>query len=308
MPPNTPLYRNPYLLLTLTALFWSGNMVLGRGIRADVPPIALAFWRWIIALALVAPLALPHLKEQWPLLKKAWKTVLVLGLLGVGCYNTFAYIALQYTAATNAVLLNSFIPIVTIALSWLFLGKHLKPIEAIGVAISFTGAATIIARGDLQVLLGLSLNLGDVWMLGAVLTWAVYTVGLQWRPAGVHPMLMLGALTLVGVLALAPLYAWELGAFGGTARHINLRWEALAGIAYVGIFPSFIGYIFYNKGVAEVGPNKASLFIHLMPVFGTLLSAAFLGELPHLYHLAGIALIFAGIYLTMARMPRLKGQ
>lgn len=308
MPPNTPLYRHPYLLLTLTALFWSGNMVLGRGIRADVPPIALAFWRWIIALALVAPLALPHLKEQWPLLKKAWKTVLVLGLLGVGCYNTFAYIALQYTAATNAVLLNSFIPIVTIALSWLFLGKHLKPIEAIGVAISFTGAATIIARGDLQVLLGLSLNLGDVWMLGAVLTWAVYTVGLQWRPAGVHPMLMLGALTLVGVLALAPLYAWELGAFGGGARHINLRWEALVGIAYVGIFPSFIGYIFYNKGVAEVGPNKASLFIHLMPVFGTLLSAAFLGELPHLYHLAGIALIFAGIYLTMARMPRLKGQ
>ena len=308
MPPNTPLYRHPYLLLTLTALFWSGNMVLGRGIRADVPPIALAFWRWIIALALVAPLALPHLKEQWPLLKKAWKTVLVLGLLGVGCYNTFAYIALQYTAATNAVLLNSFIPIVTIALSWLFLGKHLKPIEAIGVAISFTGAATIIARGDLQVLLGLSLNLGDVWMLGAVLTWAVYTVGLQWRPAGVHPMLMLGALTLVGVLALAPLYAWELGTFGGAARHINLRWEALAGIAYVGIFPSFIGYIFYNKGVAEVGPNKASLFIHLMPVFGTLLSAAFLGELPHLYHLAGIALIFAGIYLTMARMPRLKGQ
>ncbi|HET7776455.1 MAG TPA: DMT family transporter, partial [Azospira sp.] len=267
----------------------------------------LAFWRWVIALALVAPLALPHLKEQWPLLKKGWKTVLLLGILGVGCYNTFAYVALQYTAATNAVLLNSFIPIVTIALSWLFLGKRLKPIEAIGVAISFLGATTIIARGELGVLLGLSLNLGDVWMLGAVLTWAIYTVGLQWRPAGVHPMLMLGALTLVGVLTLAPIYAHELGAFGGPARHINLHWGSLAGIAYVGIFPSFIGYIFYNRGVAEVGANKASLFIHLMPVFGTLLSAVFLGELPHLYHLMGISLIFAGIYLTMARLPRIKG-
>jgi len=308
MTPSTPFYRHPYLLLTLTTLFWSGNMVLGRGIRADVPPIALAFWRWVIALALVAPLALPHLKEQWPLLKKGWKTVLLLGILGVGCYNTFAYIALQYTAATNAVLLNSFIPIVTIALSWLFLGKHLHRIEVLGVAISFVGAATIIARGELAVLLGLSLNLGDVWMLGAVLTWAVYTVGLQWRPAGVHPMLMLGALTLVGVLALAPLYAHELGAFGGPARHINLHWGSLAGIAYVGVFPSFIGYIFYNRGVAEVGANKASLFIHLMPVFGTLLSAVFLSELPHLYHLAGIGLIFAGIYLTMARLPRLKGS
>jgi len=307
MNPNTPLYRHPYLLLTLTALFWSGNMVLGRGIRADVPPIALAFWRWVIALALIAPLALPHLKEQWPLLKKGWKPVLLLGILGVGCYNTFAYVALQYTAATNAVLLNSFIPIVTIALSWLFLGKRLKPIEAVGVAISFLGATTIIARGDLAVLLGLSLNLGDVWMLGAVLTWAIYTVGLQWRPAGVHPMLMLGALTLVGVLALAPIYAHELGAFGGPARHINLNWSSLAGIAYVGVLPSFVGYIFYNRGVAEVGANKASLFIHLMPVFGTLLSALFLGELPHLYHFVGIGLIFSGIYLTMARLPRLKG-
>ena len=307
MNPNTPLYRHPYLLLTLTALFWSGNMVLGRGIRADVPPIALAFWRWVIALALIAPLALPHLKEQWPLLKKGWKPVLLLGILGVGCYNTFAYVALQYTAATNAVLLNFFIPIVTIALSWLFLGKRLKPIEAVGVAISFLGATTIIARGDLAVLLGLSLNLGDVWMLGAVLTWAIYTVGLQWRPAGVHPMLMLGALTLVGVLALAPIYAHELGAFGGPARHINLHWGSLAGIAYVGVLPSFVGYIFYNRGVAEVGANKASLFIHLMPVFGTLLSALFLGELPHLYHFVGIGLIFSGIYLTMARLPRLKG-
>lgn len=307
MNPNTPLYRHPYLLLTLTALFWSGNMVLGRGIRADVPPIALAFWRWVIALALIAPLALPHLKEQWPLLKKGWKPVLLLGILGVGCYNTFAYVALQYTAATNAVLLNSFIPIVTIALSWLFLGKRLKPIEAVGVVISFLGATTIIARGDLAVLLGLSLNLGDVWMLGAVLTWAIYTVGLQWRPAGVHPMLMLGALTLVGVLALAPIYAHELGAFGGPARHINLHWGSLAGIAYVGVLPSFVGYIFYNRGVAEVGANKASLFIHLMPVFGTLLSALFLGELPHLYHFVGIGLIFSGIYLTMARLPRLKG-
>ena len=301
------LFRHPYLLLTLTALFWSGNMVLGRGIRADVPPMALAFWRWAIALALVTPLALPHLKEQWPCLKKGWKPILFLGLLGVGCYNTFAYVALQYTGATNAVLLNSFIPIVTIALSWLFLGKHLKPVEALGVGISFIGAATIIARGDLGVLLGLSLNQGDLWMLGAVLVWAIYTVGLQWRPAGVHPMLMLGALTLVGLLSLTPFYALELGLLGGPGRHINLHWGSLAGIAYVGVLPSFVGYIFYNRGVAEVGANKASLFIHLMPVFGTLLSTIFLGEVPRLYHLAGIGLIFSGIYLTMARLPRVKG-
>jgi drug/metabolite transporter (DMT)-like permease len=290
-------WSNPYLLLTLTALFWSGNMVLGRGIRADVPPLALAFWRWALAFVLVLPLALPHLKEQWPLLKKGWKPVVILGLIGVGGYNTFAYIALQYTSATNAVLLNSFIPVVTIAISWAFLGKHLKRLEGISVVISLCGAMTIVARGDLNVLLHLNLNLGDAWMLLAVAVWAVYTVGLAWRPSGVHPMLMLAAMTAVGLAALLPAYLWEMA----QGRQINVYLGSLASLAYVGIFPSFLGYIFYNRGVAEVGANKASLFIHLMPVFGTLLSAIFLGEIPLWYHYLGIALIFSGIWLTMKK-------
>ncbi len=290
-------FTNPYLLLTLTVLFWSGNMVLGRGIRTDVPPLALAFWRWAIAFALVLPLALPHFKSQWPLLKAAWWPILVLGVLGVGCYNTFAYIALQYTSATNAVLLNSFIPVLTIAISWAFLGKQLRRIEGIGVVISMIGVITIVARGDLAVLAHLNLNLGDLWMLGAVLVWAIYTVGLAWRPAGVHPMLMLAAMTAVGLAALLPAYLWELA----QGRQINVHLASLASLAYVGIFPSFLGYIFYNRGVGEVGANKASLFIHLMPVFGTILSAIFLGEVPLWYHYLGISLIFTGIWLTMKK-------
>jgi drug/metabolite transporter (DMT)-like permease len=290
-------WTNPYLLLTLTALFWSGNMVLGRGIRADVPPMALAFWRWALAFALVLPLALPHLKEQWPLLKKGWKPVVILGLIGVGGYNTFAYIALQYTSATNAVLLNSFIPVATIAISWAFLGKHLKRLEGLGVVISMCGALTIVARGDFNVLLHLNLNIGDAWMLLAVAVWAVYTVGLAWRPSGVHPMLMLAAMTAVGLCALLPAYLWEMA----QGRQINVYLGSLASLAYVGIFPSFLGYIFYNRGVGEVGASKASLFIHLMPVFGTLLSAIFLSEIPLWYHYLGIGLIFTGIWLTMKK-------
>lgn len=294
---NTHWYTNPYLLLTLTALFWSGNMVLGRGIRADVPPMALAFWRWTIAFMLVLPLALPHLKTQWPLLKQGWKPILILGLLGVGGYNTFAYLALQHTSATNAVLLNSFIPVATIAISWAFLGKHLRRPEALGVVISLCGAMTIVARGELGILLHLNLNLGDAWMLLAVMIWAIYTVGLAWRPAGVHPMLMLAAMTAVGLAALLPCYLWEMA----QGRQINVNLGSLASLAYVGLFPSFLGYIFYNRGVAEVGASKASLFIHLMPVFGTLLSALFLGEIPLWYHYLGIGLIFTGIWLTMKK-------
>jgi drug/metabolite transporter (DMT)-like permease len=292
--PKKRFYTNPYLLLTLTVLFWSSNMVIGRSIRGDVPPITLAFWRWVVALCLVLPLALPYLKAQWPLLRSGWRPLLALGLLGTAGYNTFAYIGLQHTTATNAALLNSFVPIATIAISWAFLGKHLRPRESLGVIISLCGALTIVGRGDPAALAALQLNVGDLWMLLAVLDWALYTVVLAWRPAGLHPMLMLAASIVVGLLALGPASLWELG----SGRTVNLNGTALATIAYLGLLPSFLGYIFYNRGVAEVGASKASLFIHLMPVFGTLLSAIFLGEIPLWYHYLGIVLIFTGIWLT----------
>lgn len=285
---------HPYILLTLTALFWAGNMVMGRAIRADVPPIALAFWRWVIALALVLPLALPHLRTQWPLLRKAWRPVLILGAVGIGGYNTFAYIALQYTTATSATLLNSFIPVATIALAFLLLGKRLSAMEGWGVLVSLFGVLTLVSHGSLQTLLGLSLNTGDLWMLTAVLTWGLYTVGLQWRPQGVDPMLILAAFTVVGLTVLAPVYAWELS----SGRSINPSLQAIGGILYTGVFPGFLGYVFYNAGVAAVGPNRSSLFIHLMPVFATILAALFLDERPYWYHFAGIGLVFAGILLT----------
>lgn len=148
---------------------------------------------------------------------------------------------------------------------------------------------------DLSTLAGLSLNIGDLWILLAVITWAFYTIGLRWRPVGIHPMLMLAAFTCVGLLALAPAYAWEI------ARGRVIHPPALAGIAYTGLLPGFAGYIFYNHAVGEVGASKASLFIHLMPVFGTLLSAIFLAEIPQAYHLIGIALIFSGIFLTTSK-------
>jgi drug/metabolite transporter (DMT)-like permease len=291
------LSANPYLLLTLTALFWSGNMVIGRGLREAVPPVSLAFWRWAIALALVLPFALPKLRAQWSTLIRHWRAMTVLGVLGVACYNTFAYVALQYTTATNANLLNSFIPIATMALAFVLLGKRLTRIEAAGVLVSLIGVITIVARGDVNTLLALSLNTGDLWMLGAVLVWGLYTVGLQWRPQGLDPMVMLFAFTAVGLAALAPFYAWELA----SGRSIAVSAGSLAGILYVGTLPSFLGYVFYNAGVAAVGPSRGALFIHLMPVFGTLLAAIFLGERPQWYHFAGIGLVFAGIFLTMRR-------
>lgn len=283
----------PYLLLTLTVLFWSGNMVVGRGIHEAVPPFALAFWRWIIALACVLPLALPHLPKQWPIVCRHWKALVVLGLLGVGAFNTLVYIGLRSTTATNAAILYSFVPIATIALAFLLLRRKLGPLEAAGVFVSLIGVTLIVARGDLDNLLNLTPNHGDLWLLVAVLVWGLYTVGLHWRPP-IHPMLLFACCAVVGLVALMPFYAWELA----SGYYIEPSTQAFMAIIYVGIFPGFLGHVLFNAGVAAVGPNRSSLFIHLIPVFGTILAALFLDERPYWFHFIGIAFILAGIFLT----------
>lgn len=284
---------HPYLLLTLTVLFWSGNMVVGRGLREAVPPMSLAFARWTLALLLTLPFAWPHLKTLRGMTRKQWGVLVVLGVLGVGAYNTLAYVALVHTTATNAALLNSFIPIAIIAISW-FLGHQARLLESIGVGVSFVGVMVIVSRGDPIVLAGLSLNAGDLWMLAAVLSWALYTLGLKWRPAGLHPMALLATLTMIGLLVLAPLVWVELS----SGARLHLTTPALFGVAYTGIFPAFLGYVFYNRAVGEVGASRAGLFIHLMPAFSTVLAMLFLGEAPRAYHFFGIALILTGIWLT----------
>ena len=288
---------NPYLLLVLTSLFWAGNMVMSRGLRADLPPVGLAFWRWVIAFACVLPLALPHLRAQWPILRAAWKQVIFLGIFGVGCYNTFSYIAVQYTTATSATLLNSFGPVLTSVLAFFVLGKRLSRPEVIGGLISLLGVALLISRGDPAALLGLGLNIGDIWMLAAVLIWSIYTVGLHWRPQGVHPMLQLAAFMAVGLCLMAPMYLWELS----TGATMHLHAGSLAGIVYAGVIAAFLSFVFFNSAVSVVGPAVGSLFIHLQPVFAFVLSALLLDEQPQWYHYGGMLLVFSGILLTTRR-------
>ncbi|MBU0753355.1 MAG: DMT family transporter [Gammaproteobacteria bacterium] len=290
------LRPSPYLLLTLANLFWAGNWIVGRGMRDEVPPFALSYWRWVIALACLLPLAWPYLKRDHAILVAGWRWLLLLGLLGTCLYNALTYLGLQQTEAVNGLLLNSFIPIVIVALAWGFQGKRLRPVEALGVAASFAGVLAIVVRGDPRNLLLLTLNIGDFWILLSVVAWAAYTLLLPRRPKA-HPLAFLFAIALVGVIATLPFYLLEVAA----GRHIHASTGAWAAIAYAGVFPAFLGFIFWNKGVEQVGASQAGLFIHLMPAFGILLAAAFLGERLAGFHLAGIALIFGGIYLTTRR-------
>ncbi|MBI2354842.1 MAG: DMT family transporter [Deltaproteobacteria bacterium] len=283
-----------YLLLVLTTLFWAGNFVLGRAMHASIPPVGLVFWRWAGALLILLPFTWPHARAQWPLLRRNWKSLALFGFLGVSCFNTFIYIALQTTTATNAVLINSIIPIAIVALSWLFGGIRVTRLQAVGMVISFAGVITIICRADPALLLALRVNSGDLWVLLAVFSWALYTFLLRQRPAGLHPLSFLTAIVVLGLLGLAPLYAWELG----QGVRMSTGPATWASLFYVAVFPSVLAFIFWNQAVAQVGANRAGLFLHLMPVFGTILSILFLGESFHLFQLAGIGLIFTGICLT----------
>jgi drug/metabolite transporter (DMT)-like permease len=231
-------------------------------------------------------------------LRKNCRLLTVYGILGVSCFNTFIYVGLHSTTATNALLLNSTIPILIVLFSYLFAATPVSHRQMIGIAISLTGVLTIICRANPEILLTLQINRGDAWILLAVLSWALYTFLLRQRPGDLHPLSFLTAIITIGVIPLAILYAWELMQgirFSPTPANIST-------ILYMALFPSVLAFIFWNQSVKEIGPNKAGLFLYLMPVFGAILSAVFLGEAIQTFHLIGISLIYSGIHLT-TRVP-----
>jgi drug/metabolite transporter (DMT)-like permease len=288
------LHPSPYLLLTLTALFWAANWVIGRAMRNDMPPIAMGFWRWSLALLILLPVAAPELRRKWHVVRTNWLTLTLLGLLGAVAFNTLIYAGLQYTEATNGVLFNSVSPVLIILLSWMMTRQRISALQACGVLLSLAGVLTIVARGDFTGLRAFHFNGGDIWLIIAMVLWAFYTIVLQRRPPELSAVAFLSAMLLLSLPFLLPFYLVELSERGGFA----LTPATISALAYYGTVPSILAYLFWNRGVAQVGANKAGLFVHLMPLFGALLSVIFLGERPYAYHYAGAALIFGGIYLT----------
>ena len=293
--PSLTLHASPYLLLTLTSLFWSLNWVIGRAIVGHVTPLTLTLIRWVVAVTVMLPFAWPQIRAHWPLVRRNWKVIAWLGFWGTGLHNAFCYVGLQYTTATNGVILNSSIPVMIILLGWLVYRETITRMQALGVGISLLGILAIISRGDPAVLAHLEMNQGDLIVLFGMVFWAAYTVFLRMKPAGLPGLALLACCGMVGVLLLFPLMLLEMFFMGGRAEFTP---ATIAAMLYVGIFPSFVGYIFWNRGVAEVGPTVAGIFVHLMPAFGALLAWIFLDERIYAYHLVGIALILAGIALT----------
>lgn len=288
---------SPYLLLSLTSLFWAANWVVGRAMRNEMPPVAMGFWRWTIALLILLPFAAPELRRKLDVVRANWLTLTLLGVLGAIAFNTLIYVGLQYTAATNGVLFNSITPIIIMLLSWVISRERISKLQACGVVLSLCGVLVIVARGDGATLAAFHFNRGDLWLITAMVLWAAYTIVLRRRPPELSAMAFLTAMLLLSLPFLLPFYLWEFSQRGGFA----LSTATVAALAYYSTLPSIVAYLFWNRGVAQVGPNKAGLFVHLMPLFGAILSVIFLGERLYAYHYAGAVSIFSGIYLTTRR-------
>ena len=297
----TKAWHSAWTLLVLANLFWAANIVLGRGVVGMVPPITLAYWRWTGAFLVAVGFAWPQLKRDAPQLLRHWRMMLLLSLTGIATYNTMSYIGLTETTALNVLLLQSSGPLVIILWAFVLFGERPSAWQAAGVAMSLGGVAVIASRGSLESLLHLAINRGDVWIIVAMLIYGVYAAMFRVRPAA-HPMSFLVATMGIGSMMILPFYLWELA----EGRHVEGSAQAVLAMAYIAVFPSFIAYLFFNRGIELIGAGRAGQSWHLMPVFGSVLAVMFLHETFHLYHAIGIAMIAAGILLASIKFGSLQ--
>ncbi len=294
--------RTAFLLLALATLFWAGNWVLGRALRDVFEPVALNFWRWLIAVLALAPFAVPRLREHMGAIRRSAGLLLALSFFGVALFQWMIYEGLKTTTAVNAVLINSSFPAFMLLCSWAIERERGTRRQIVGMLISLAGILVIMARGDPASLVRLEFHLGDALILLAMPVWGVYSVLLKRRPPELDGIAFLFVISLVGTVLILPAFALE-------AWHSPPRWPGPQGVAaalYVGLGASVAAFICWNRGVAVVGANAAGFTLHLLPAFGTLLALVFLGESFHLFHAAGIATILAGVAVATgaARLNR----
>lgn len=288
----------PYLIMVLPPLFWAGNFVVGRAVvSAQVAPITLSFWRWLLATLILLPFVIRPMWQQREVIKAHFWRICFLAILSISAFNSLAYIALQYTSATNATLLNSFIPIFILVITGLFFKEKISNKQIFGVLVSLMGVFVILTRFDLGVIQNLSVNKGDLWMLVAALDWALYSIFLKYlRPEGLSPLPFLGIMVIIGTIVLIPVLL--LNPF----NEAPIVWNEgmIKALAYIAIFPSIFAYLAWNYGMQKLGAATGGQFIHLMPLIGALMAVVFLGESIQLYHLIGGVCIALGLWLSIS--------
>lgn len=288
-----------YICLVVATLCWGGNAVAGKLALGHVSPMMLTFLRWFLAAALIALVSVPQLRKDWPIVRKNLPLLFFYGIVGYTTFNAMLYSAVQYTTAINVAIEQAGIPMLIFLLNFVFFRTGVSLAQCLGFGMTLIGVALTAAHGDLATLLQLGLNRGDGLMLIAVAAYSVYTIFLRWKPP-VDWRTLMAIPSLAAALTSLPLLLWEAGR--GAAQWPDGEGWIIA--FYTAIFASLLAQILYIKGVEAIGANRAGLFINLVPVFGTLLSVALIGERLQLFHVIALVLTLGGIAIAEKGRPK----
>jgi drug/metabolite transporter (DMT)-like permease len=290
------LFGNAYLLLALASLCWSGNHLLGRAIAGHVPPLTISTLRWLLAAAVLYPFVRQHLQRDWPVIRRSFGVMIYLSLIGGGIFGALQFVGLQLTTALNVSVMNSLGPLTIAAAGAVMFRDRLTAGQFFGILISLIGVLAIITKLDFAVLAHLTFNSGDLIVLFNMLLWGVYSASLRWRPR-IHPASFMFMFSLISGVALLPALAWE-SSTGFVLQPTALTFWA---IAQATLFSTIAAFMFWTRGVELIGPNRAGVFLHLIPIYSALLTGALLGEPLMGYHVVGFALILLGVWCAARR-------
>jgi drug/metabolite transporter (DMT)-like permease len=292
----------PILALSLAALFWSGNFVVGRALRGQIDPVHLSTLRWIICLVFFLPIVGGKMRAHRGALLREWKYLTALGVTGVAGFQTVVYLALETTTAINALLLLAFTPAaILVGSAWTGAARP-SPVQWAGTLVSLVGVGVLVTRGDWNVLAHFAFTRGDLWMMAAVLFWSIYSLLLTRRPADLPSDVSLGGSIVVALAILVPMAALDTNPWPDFTPAI------IAALLYVGLFASLFAFVLWSYGVGAIGPGKAGQFIHLMPVFGAVLATLFLGERIGAAQVVGALCVLVGIVLVNRSQTRLVNR
>ena len=284
-----------YLYLTLCTLFWSGNFIVGKvATLFEIPPLTLNFYRWFLAFLILCPFTLKGVIMNYEEIKKNLLVLVIMGFTSISVFNSVVYYSLNYTQVLNGVLMISTIPVFIIFFSGLFKTESIRIYQIIGVVISLLGVISIITKLDLSLLLSLKLNKGDLWMLVAMISWTTYSLLLGKKKVNLEPFIFLQTIIIIGLLFLFPMYIAEVL----VGKKITFNIPVLMTIGYVVFFAGIGAYTFWNAAIKLIGPSRSGVFLHLMPIFSSLMAVFLLGEQFSFHHIVGTLLIISGILLS----------
>ncbi|MDC0205347.1 DMT family transporter [Pelagibacteraceae bacterium] len=291
--------KTAYIFLLLATLFWSGNFIVGKAASIfEIPPFTLNFYRWTFAWLILAPFTLKEIFKKKDYILQNIKLILVLGITSITVFNSIVYYSLNFTQVISGVLMISTIPVMIIFFSWIFKIEKTNIYQIMGVIFSLLGVAIIVTKADFNILINLNFNKGDLWMVIAMFSWAMYSALLRKKKFELSQISLLEVIISAGLILLLPAYLIEMSL--GFKLNINLPF--ILTLSYVVLFPGLASFICWIKGISLIGSNRSGIFLHLMPIFSTMLAIIIFNEKFMNFHLYGATFIISGIFLSSKKV------